>query len=118
MWEPRRLTTLWAFAAYYRDNCTFAVSTAPTTRLGAMLLRVPTFDRVSLCSCLEHSCWMCLTQILISSRPGRFTLRERAPGTHSIGVWVGPGSRTGRYGVAPVGNRTLAIQSVASGYAD
>jgi hypothetical protein len=24
------------------------------------------------------------------SRPGRFTLRERAPGTHWIGGWVGP----------------------------
>jgi hypothetical protein len=24
-----------------------------------------------------------------ASRPGRFTLRERAPGTHWIGVWVG-----------------------------
>jgi hypothetical protein len=23
------------------------------------------------------------------SRPGRFTLRERAPGTHWIGEWVG-----------------------------
>jgi hypothetical protein len=26
----------------------------------------------------------------IASRPGRFTPRERAPGTHSIEVWVGP----------------------------
>jgi hypothetical protein len=25
-----------------------------------------------------------------ASRPGRFTLRERAPGTHWIGGWVGP----------------------------
>jgi hypothetical protein len=25
-----------------------------------------------------------------SSRPGRFTLRERAPGTHCIGGWVDP----------------------------
>jgi hypothetical protein len=25
-----------------------------------------------------------------ASRPGRFTPRERAPGTHSIGGWVGP----------------------------
>jgi hypothetical protein len=23
MWEPRRLTTLWAFTAYYRDSFTF-----------------------------------------------------------------------------------------------
>jgi hypothetical protein len=28
-----------------------------------------------------------------SSRPGRFTPRERAPGTHWIGGWMGP--RTG-----------------------
>jgi hypothetical protein len=25
-----------------------------------------------------------------ASRPGRFTLSERAPGTHWIGSWVGP----------------------------
>jgi len=25
-----------------------------------------------------------------AARPGRFTLRERAPGTHWIGGWVGP----------------------------
>jgi hypothetical protein len=25
-----------------------------------------------------------------ASRPGRFTPRERAPGTHWIGGWVGP----------------------------
>jgi hypothetical protein len=27
---------------------------------------------------------------LLASRSGRFTLRERAPGTHWIGGWVGP----------------------------
>jgi len=27
---------------------------------------------------------------LSASRPGRFTLRERASGTHWIGGWVGP----------------------------
>jgi hypothetical protein len=27
-----------------------------------------------------------------ASRPGRFTLREGAPGTHWIGDWVGPGA--------------------------
>jgi hypothetical protein len=26
----------------------------------------------------------------LASRPGRFTPRERAPGTHWIGGWVGP----------------------------
>jgi hypothetical protein len=26
MWEPRRLTTLWAFTACYRDNFTFYLS--------------------------------------------------------------------------------------------
>jgi len=26
----------------------------------------------------------------LASRPGRFTPRERAPGTHLVGVWVGP----------------------------
>jgi len=25
-----------------------------------------------------------------ASRPGRFTLKERAPGIHWIGGWVGP----------------------------
>jgi hypothetical protein len=26
MWEPRRLTTLWAFTVYYRDSLTFLTS--------------------------------------------------------------------------------------------
>jgi hypothetical protein len=33
-----------------------------------------------------------------ASRPGRFTPRERAPGSHWIGGWVGPKSRSGRGG--------------------
>jgi hypothetical protein len=37
----------------------------------------------SLTSALDGGGWL-------ASRPGRFTLRERAPGTHWIGGWVGP----------------------------
>jgi hypothetical protein len=33
-----------------------------------------------------------------ASRPGRFTPRERTPGTHWIGGWVRPQSRSGRRG--------------------
>jgi hypothetical protein len=33
-----------------------------------------------------------------ASRPGRFTPRERAPGTHWIGGWVGPQSHSGHSG--------------------
>jgi hypothetical protein len=33
-----------------------------------------------------------------ASRPGRFTPRERAPGIHWTGGWVGPQSRSGRGG--------------------
>jgi hypothetical protein len=33
-----------------------------------------------------------------ASRPGRFTRGERAPGTHWIGGWVDPQSRSGRRG--------------------
>jgi hypothetical protein len=46
-----------------------------------------------------------------ASRPGRFTPGERAPGTHSIGGWVGP--KTGLDDVEkrkcfdPTGTRTL-----------
>jgi hypothetical protein len=36
-----------------------------------------------LTSALDGSEWS-------ASRPGRFTPRERAPGTHWIGGWVGP----------------------------
>jgi hypothetical protein len=28
-----------------------------------------------------------------ASRPGRFTTSERAPGTHWLGGWVGPGTK-------------------------
>jgi hypothetical protein len=37
----------------------------------------------SLTSALDGGEWS-------ASRPGRFTPRERAPGTHWIGGWVGP----------------------------
>jgi hypothetical protein len=37
-----------------------------------------------------------------ASRPGRFTPRERAPGTHWIGGWVGP-----RAGLDAVVKRTF-----------
>jgi hypothetical protein len=41
-----------------------------------------------------------------ASRPGRFTPRERTPGTHWIG-WVGPRA------VLDAGNRTLEPRSPA-----
>jgi hypothetical protein len=41
--------------------------------------------RHSLTSALDEGEWS-------ASRPGRFTPRERAPGTHWIGGWVGPGA--------------------------
>jgi hypothetical protein len=56
-----------------------------------------------------------------ASRSGRFTLRERAPGTHWIGDWVGP--RAGldtvkqKYLVS-AGTRTTAVQTVARRYTD
>jgi hypothetical protein len=39
----------------------------------------------SLTSALDGGEWS-------ASRPARFTPRERAPGTHWIGGWVGPGT--------------------------
>jgi hypothetical protein len=60
-----------------------------------------------------------------ASRPGRFTLRERAPGTHWIGGWVGPRAvldavvkkkiPTPRQESNP---RTPIVQSVAQRYTD
>jgi hypothetical protein len=61
----------------------------------------------------------------IASRPGRFTTRERAPGTHWIGSWVGP-----RAGLDAVVKRKVLsprreskprnpiVQAVASRYTD
>jgi hypothetical protein len=37
MWEPRRLTTLWASAACYRDSCTFTLTAAPLFLWGSSL---------------------------------------------------------------------------------
>jgi hypothetical protein len=46
-----------------------------------------------------------------ASRPGRFTPRETAPGTHRIGSWVGPravlDAMAKRKIPAPAGNRTV-----------
>jgi len=43
-----------------------------------------------------------------ASRPGRFTLRERAPGTHWIGGWVGP-----RAAVVEMGQGRLWIKATS-----
>jgi hypothetical protein len=43
-------------------------------------------------------CILCLDDELSASRPDRFTPKERAPGTHWIGGWVGPQSRSGHGG--------------------
>jgi hypothetical protein len=62
----------------------------------------------SLTSALDRGVWS-------ASRPGHFTPRERNPGTHWIGGWVG--ARAGldalskRKFPAPAGNPTLNIQS-------
>jgi hypothetical protein len=43
MWEPRRLTTLWAYTACYRDSFTiiFVFNSRPTSILA--LIKVPLF---------------------------------------------------------------------------
>jgi hypothetical protein len=54
-----------------------------------------------------------------ASRPGRFTPREKAPGTHWIGDWVDP--RAGLDDMDPTGTRTPTPWSsspVASHYTD
>jgi hypothetical protein len=60
-----------------------------------------------------------------ASRPGRFTPRERAPGTHCIGGWVGPRDvldtvvRRKIPSPRPQSNpRTSIVQSVAQRYTD
>jgi hypothetical protein len=45
--------------------------------------RVDVYIHIFLTSALVGGEWS-------ASRPGLFTLRERAPGTHWIGGWVGP----------------------------
>jgi hypothetical protein len=54
------------------------------------------------------------TRCVFSSRPGRFTPGEMAPGIHCIGVWVGPGADLDAVEkinkcLAPAGNRTAAV---------
>jgi len=58
---------------------------------------------------------------LSASRPGRFTPRERAPGTHRIGGWVGPrvgmdmgGTERKNLFPVPAEDRTSGVQPVAS----
>jgi hypothetical protein len=50
-----------------------------------------------------------------ASRPERFTPRERTPGTHWIGGWVGPravlDTVVKRKIPSPAGNRTLELRS-------
>jgi hypothetical protein len=58
-----------------------------------------------------------------ASRPGRFTPGESAPGTHSIGGWVNPKSRSGRCGENSWPHRDSnsdpsVVQPVANRYTD
>jgi hypothetical protein len=60
-----------------------------------------------------------------ASRPGRFTLRERAPGTHWIGGWVGPRAVLDAVLKRKIPNsrwecnpRTPIVQPVAQRYTD
>jgi hypothetical protein len=57
---------------------------------------------------------------MISFTPGRITSRERAPGTHWIGGWVDPQSRSGRRGEENILDATdpSVVQPVASRYND
>jgi hypothetical protein len=55
------------------------VSTTPRRRIGEWMYS----STHSLTSAVDGYEWS-------ASRPGRFTPRERAPGTHWIGGWVGP----------------------------
>jgi hypothetical protein len=48
-----------------------------------------------------------------ASRPGRFTRKEIASGTHWIGGWAGP-----RSGLDTTGNRNPAVQPVARRYTE
>jgi hypothetical protein len=72
----------------------------------------------SLTSALDEGEWS-------ASRPGRFTPRERAPGTHWIGGWLGPravlDAVVKRKFPAPGGNRiprTPIVQPVAQRYTE
>jgi hypothetical protein len=60
-----------------------------------------------------------------ASRPGRFTPRERAPGTHWIGGWVGPRAVLDAVVKRKIPSprresnpRTLIVQPVAQRYTD
>jgi hypothetical protein len=60
-----------------------------------------------------------------ASRPGRFTPRERSPGTHWIGGWVGPRAVLDAVVKRKIPNprgesnpRTSIVQPVAQRYTD
>jgi hypothetical protein len=60
-----------------------------------------------------------------ASRPGRFTSRERAPGTHCIGGWVGPRAVLDAVGKRKIPSpswesnlRTPIVQPLAQCYTD
>jgi hypothetical protein len=72
----------------------------------------------SLASALDGGEWS-------ASRPGRFTPRERAPGTHWIGCWVGPRAVLDAVVKREIPNtrresnpRTPIVQPVAQRYTD
>jgi hypothetical protein len=53
-----------------------------------------------------------------ASRPGRFTPRERAAGTHKIGGWVGPRAVLDAISLRESNPRTPIVQPIAQRYVD
>jgi hypothetical protein len=74
--QPRKLLGR-TFLTHYR--CFFKLSTSPWRRIEEWMYSSTHY----LISALDGGEWSV-------SRPVRFTPRERAPGTHWIGGWVGP----------------------------
>jgi hypothetical protein len=113
LWNTRFLWTVYKVKRL-SCPCAFFKSTTPWRRIGEWRYS----STQSLTSAFDGGEWS-------ASRPGRFTLRERAPGTNWIGGWVD--SRAGLYTVVkrkiPSSSRksnprSPIVQSVAQRYTD
>jgi hypothetical protein len=83
MWDPERLTSLWAFTAWYRDSFNFYF--AFNYYVMKTYCGVDVQSHVFLTSALGRGEWL-------ASLPNRLTPVERARSTHWVGGWVGPRS--------------------------
>jgi hypothetical protein len=88
MWEPQRLTTLWASTACYRDSFTFSVSSGGTqgaARLEGNVQMLATLVVLDVSLFFQPTCPL---KGLMEAEPTPIWVSERQPRVWWVGQWL------------------------------